>query len=120
MAVGVNYPAFSYIVSITNELTPTVTMSADHDFTVGEIVAFRAGKPFGMPEINNRRARVKSITSDTIVIVIDTTNWGIFSLASENDPGTTPPVCLPSATGVTDNKEVPGMNIQDAFDVRRG
>lgn len=114
------YPLFSYISAITNGLNPTVTFTADHDFTVGEILGFRVGKPFGMFQINNQRARVLSVPSSTQVVVeIDTSTWGTFSLANLNDPGTSPPVCVPSSSGVVPgSQEIPHTNIVDGFDNR--
>ena len=110
------YPTFSYISAITNELNPTVTFTANHDFTVGEIVSFRVGKPFGMSEINNKRAHVLAITDTTITIDIDTSTWTPFSLVNLNNPGTTPPVCVPSSSGVITQLYTPSVNIEDAFD----
>ena len=119
MATKVNYPTYSFISAITNGQTPTVTMTAAHDFTIGEIVSFRVGRSFVMNEINNKRAKISSVTSDTIVIDIDTTNWGVFSLANLDTDGTSPPICVPSSSGSLANESIPRTNILDAFDVRR-
>lgn len=113
------YPRYSEISAITNELEPTVTFTADHDFTVGEIVSFRVGTLFGMSEINNQRAKVLTVPdTDEITIGIDTSTWTPFTLANINTPGTTPPVCVPSSSGVIDLIYTPSVNIEDAFDNR--
>jgi hypothetical protein len=112
-----NYPTFTYISAITNQKNAVVTMTADHDFTDGEIVSFRVGKQFGMPEINNKKTRILETTSDTITTDIDTSTWGTFSLDNIDTAGTTPPVCIPSSSGVIPNNFIPTVNIKDAFDV---
>lgn len=94
-------------------------MSDEHDFTAGQIVSFRVGKQFGMSEINNIKARILFTSSDTIIVDVNTTTWTPFTLANLNEPGTTPPVCLPSCTGVVPFEENPEMNTRDAFDNRR-
>ncbi len=119
MALNEFYPRFAYIEAISNDTLALVTFTEDHDFTPGEIVSFRVGKAFGMPEINNKHGKVLITTSDSIVVNIDTSTWGTFSLANLNDPGTSPPVCVPSASSVIPFQENPSVNIQDAFDNRR-
>lgn len=114
------YPRYSQIESITNSLNAVVTFTDDHDFTDGEIVSFRVTKDFGMYEINNRSGRVLSSTDDTITVDIDTSTWTPFTIALLNDPGTTPPVCVPSSSGLIPNQnELAQTNIRDAFDNRR-
>lgn len=119
MARNEFYPRYSEIQAITNATQALVTFTEDHDFTPGEIVSFRVGIAFGMDEINNKRAKVLFITDDTITIDIDTSTWTPFSLANLNQPGTSPPVCVPSSSSVIPFQENPSVNIQDAFDNRR-
>lgn len=119
MSSNIFYPTYSFIESITNEIQATVTFTAAHDFTPGEIVSFRVGQAFGMSEINNKRARVLVKSTYSITVEIDTTTWTSFTLANLNEPGTTPPVCVPSSSSVIPFEENPSVNIQDAFDNRR-
>ncbi len=119
MALNAFYPRYSYISAITNQLQAVVTFTEPHDFTPGEVVSFRVQKSFGMPQINNQHAKVLIKSEYSVVIDIDTTTWGVFSLANLNNPGTTPPVCVPSASSVVPFEENPSVNIQDAFDNRR-
>lgn len=119
MARNAFYPRYSDIESITNSIQALVTFTENHDFTPGEIVSFRVGKAFGMNEINNKRGKVLFITDDSIIIDIDTTTWTPFSLANLNEPGTSPPVCVPSSSSVIPFEENPSVNIEDAFDNRR-
>lgn len=112
------YPSKAYILSITNEQNAVVTFTENHDFTLGEIVSFRVGKQFGMYEINNVHSRVFAITNDSITTNIDTTTWNAFSLANLNQPGTSPPCCVPSASGVIPFEEESRVTLYDAFDNR--
>lgn len=112
------YPKFAYINAITNGVTTTATFTANHDFTVGEIVSFRVTKSFGMFQINNVKCKVLSKTADTITVDVDSSTWDLFTYANINTAGTTPPVCVPSASGVIDNIPTPSYNIEDAFDKR--
>lgn len=110
------YPSIAYIQAITNAVNAVVTFTADHEFTPGEIVSFRVGPLFGMNEINNVQTRVLLTTNNTITIELDTTTWTPFSLSNLNQPGTSPPICVPSASGVVPFQETPLMNLVDAFD----
>lgn len=114
------YPRYAQIDAITNALNAEVTFTDEHDFTPGEIVSFRVTKDFGMWEINNHRGKVLSATDDTIIVDIDTSTWTPFTLSLLDEPGTTPPVCVPSSSGVIPNQqELQQTNIHDAFDNRR-
>ena len=119
MSSNVFYPTYSFISAITNDTQATITFDESHDFTSGEVVSFRVGQAFGMSEINNKRARVLVKSTYSIVVEIDTTTWTPFTLANLNQPGTTPPVCVPSSSSVIPFQENPSVNIQDAFDNRR-
>lgn len=116
MANNKFYPSKAFIQSITNDLNATITFTEDHDFTPGEIVSFRVGQAFGMSEINNVQAKVIFITSDSIIVPVNTLTWTPFSLANLNQPGTSPPCCVPSASGVIPFEEVPRVTLFDAFD----
>ncbi len=119
MAINQFYPSKVQMSAITNAVQAVVTFTADHDFTPGEIVSFRVGRDFGMSEINNQQAKVLFHTNDTITIDIDTSTWTPFTLANLNEPGTSPPICLPSASSAIPFEENPSVNIEDAFDNRR-
>lgn len=113
------YPSLAYISAITNAQYATVTFTADHEFTPGQLVSFRVGSQFGMSEINQVQAKVLFTTSDTITVPVDTSTWNAFSLANLNQPGTSPPCCVPSASGVIPFEDVtPRVTLFDAFDNR--
>ena len=113
------YPSKAYIQDITNALDAVVTFTTDHEFTLGEIVSFRVEPQFGMSEMNQLRSRVFEVTSNTITTDIDTTWWTPFTLVNLNQPGTSPPCCVPSASGVIPyESETPRVTLFDAFDNR--
>lgn len=113
------YPQKAYINAITNAQEATATFTEDHDYIVGEIVGFRVTKDFGMVEINNLNGKILSTTSDTITVDIDTTTWTPFDYSLINTSGTTPPLCIPVASGSVDNNGVEEVIFEDAFDNRR-
>ena len=113
------YPQLAYINAITNAQQAVVTFTADHDFTVGQIISFRVTPDFGMFQINLRRGTVLETTSDTVTVDIDTSDWDAFDYSSLNDPGTTPPVAVPCCSTVVPASNPPEINILDAFDNRR-
>lgn len=108
------YPQFRYVTAITNSQYATVTFSDVHMFTPGEIIGMRVSKPYGMTEINNVNALVLSITPTTIKINVDTSNFTpfIYPVSGTN----TPPVCVPSASGVIPGSNPPTVNLFDTFD----
>ncbi len=110
------YPQYQFISGITNAQQAVVTFTTAHMFTPGEIVGMRVTKPYGMFEINLQDALVLSITSQTITIDVDTTNYTpfIYPVSGLN----TPPVCVPSASGVIPGSIPATVNLLDAFDNR--
>lgn len=113
------YPKLVYISDITNAKNAVATFTADSDFTDGEYVSFRVTKDFGMSEINNKRGKVLSHTSDTITVDIDTTDFTPFNYSLINTEGTTPPNCVPSGSGIIPSSNPSTVNLADSFDNRR-
>ena len=113
MATNLNVPPFEYISGITNEQFPTVTFTTTHYFVPNQYVSFRVTKPYGMVEINNLRAKVLAIDTNTILIDIDTTYFSVF-LYPVSTPNA-PPVCVPVASGI-ENSYTPSFILDDAFD----
>ena len=107
-------PRRRFITDITNSQYATVTFSEDHDFVNWEIVSFRVSPPYGMFEINNLQSSVISHTSNTITVDIDTTFWTpfIYPVSGKNSP----PVCVPSASGVNPILHTPTVILEDCFD----
>jgi hypothetical protein len=116
MKLNLFVPRYRYISNITNSTNAVITFTQNNHYTLGQIVSFRVTPSFGMPEINNLSAKVIAITSNSITVPIDTSTWGIFTLALLNTPGTTPPTVVPAGSGVKPYSAIPMTNIQDCFD----
>ena len=128
------YPRWAYIANITKATQAVVYFTGKNDFTPGEIVSFRVPDlPAGqttMTEINNRQARVLSVTNSatvsSITIDLDTSGFTTFAFATSAVISTaSPAVCVPSSSGVvpyngsaTIPQQPPGTNLLDAFDNR--
>lgn len=125
------YPRWSYIANITKATQAVVYFTSKNDYTPGEYVSFRVSSDFGMDEINNRQARVLSVTNSStvssITIDLDTSGFTTFAFPTSATAasGVSPAVCVPSASGVvpyngsaTIPQPPPGTNLQDAFDNR--
>ncbi len=107
-------PRYQYLIALSLGQTTIATFSADHNFTVGEIVSFRVSPPYGTKEINEKSGKVLSITPDTITVDIDSINFTpfIYPVSGPN----TPPVVVPSASGVIPNYYPPTYTLFDVFD----
>jgi hypothetical protein len=114
MTTHVFFPRFRYITAISNAQYAVVTFSETHDFLVNEIVSFRVTKPYGMFEINEKRAKVLSIGTFTITIDIDTTLFTPFIYPVGGS--TTPPVCVPVGSGINFDSAFAFTILNDAFD----
>lgn len=122
------YPKEMLIANITKASQAVVYFTTKNDFTPGEIVSFRVSSSFGMDEINNKTARVLSVTNSatvsSITIDLDTSGYTTFAFPSSGTKFS-PAVCVPSSSGVvpyngsaTVVQQPPGTNLQDAFDNR--
>ena len=119
MVTNVIYPQKALINAITNAQQAVATFTADHDFTLGEIISFRVTPNFGMFQINNMKGTVIATTADTVTVNIDTSDWDAFDYSLVDTAGTTPPVCVPCCSTRVPGSEPPRINILDAFDNRR-
>lgn len=125
------YPRWRYIAAITQAAQGVVFFTEKNNFTPGEIVSFRVPSEFGMDEINNRQARVLSVTNSStvssITLDLDTSGFTAFNFPTSAvaAAGISPAVCVPSSSGVvpfngsaTVPQQPPGTNLLDAFDDR--
>ena len=119
MAANRFYPRFAYVNDISNAQEAVIGFTDDHDFIVGENVSLRVRKEFGMFQINNKNGKVLSATDTTITVDIDTTTWDPFDYSALNTEGSSPPVCVPTSSGVINSNGVRTVVIDDAFDNRR-
>jgi len=108
------YPQWALINSITQGQNTVVGFTAPHTFTVGEIVSFRVSKPYGMTELNNQDGLVIAITTTTITVPIDSTNYTPFS--SPLTMVAKPAMAVPSASGVIPDSRPSMTNLLDSFD----
>lgn len=128
---GRNYPRASRIAMITKATQAVVYFTRKNDYTPGEIVSFRVSSAFGMSEINNKSARVLSVTNSatvsSITIDLDTSGYTTFAFPTSAvaAAGVSPALCVPASSGVVpDNgsatvaQQPPGTNLLDAFDNR--
>lgn len=125
------YPRWNYIANITKAAQAVIFFTAKNDFTPGEIISIRVSTAFGMDEINNKQARVLSVTNSatvsSITIDLDTTGFTTFAFPTSAiaAAGVSPAVVVPSSSGVvpfnasaTVPQQPPGTNLLDAFDNR--
>lgn len=111
-------PRFQYITDIIRGQTTVVDFGETHQFTIGEIVSFRVSLPYGMVNINNQSGKVIAFTMMSITVDIDSLSYDPFTTPSDVE-GTTPPVCVPSASGIIPGLYTPTVTLFDAFDNER-
>ena len=108
-------PYLSNILGITNAQQAIVTFTSPHSFSDGEIISLRSSRPYGMYEINNLKARVLSITSNTVTLELDTTSFNTFVYPPVGQV-VYPAVAVPSASGIIPGLYPSTVNLQDAYD----
>lgn len=106
-------PNLQYITDITQAHPAVVTFSTDHNYTVAEWISFRIPPPNGMIQLNNRKAKIVSITTMTVTIAVDTTNFYPFIYVQ--DPQV-PCVAVPAGSGIIQGTTT--VTLEDAFDNR--
>ena len=119
MATNRFYPQKSLINAITNAQQAVCTFTANHDFTIGQVVSFRVTKDFGMFQINNKKGLVVATTDDTVTVNIDSLDWDAFDFSLIDTVGTTPPSCVPCCSVKVPGSNPPQVNLDDTFDNRR-
>lgn len=78
-------PAMRQIASITKAQQAVITTTFDHQYTVGAIVRIIVPEGYGMPQINNQTGIILSVTPDTFVIDIDTSQYDVFADTMTSD-----------------------------------
>ncbi len=114
MTSNVFFPRWRYITDISNEQYAVVTFLELHDFVVNEFISFRVTKPYGMVEINERKAKVLAVGDLTVTIDIDTTFFTPFIYPASGL--NTPPVCVPVGSGINFDSAFAFTILNDAFD----
>lgn len=87
------------IASITNANPMVVTTSNDHGYVAGMDVTFLIPTQFGMQQLNGKIGQVLSLTADTLIIGVDSTNFTPFSYPSPLPSAYTPPSVIPNNSG---------------------
>lgn len=112
------YPGNRFISNITQSVKAIMTFTEDHNFTPGEILSFRIPKVYGMYQLNNKQARVLTITSDTVTLDIETTTFDAFIYAGTDIEVTEPAMAIASSSGIVPFSTFEETNLKDAFDNR--
>ncbi len=87
------------IESITNAYPMVITTTVDHDYQPGINVRFLIPTMFGMQELNELQGQVISVTSDTLTINLDSTNFSVFSYPISLPSAYTTPSVIPDNSG---------------------
>jgi hypothetical protein len=87
------------ILAVTNSYPMIVTTVIDHGYVAGMDVTFQIPTQFGMVELNGKNVQVLSITTDTLTIDLDSTNFSVFSYPSPLPLAYTPPTVIPNSSG---------------------
>ena len=104
------YPGYSQVVvtsnfrthtigSVTNANPMVVTTVDNHGYVPGLNVAFLIPTQFGMQELNSLNGDILSVTSNTLTIAINSTNFSLFSYPVSLPYAYTPPSVIPNASG---------------------
>jgi len=109
---GANFiPNLQYIIDITQASQAVVTFSTNHNFTLGEWISFRVPPPNGMIQLNNQKALIVDLTSDTVTIQVDTLQFYPFIYVQ--DPQF-PCIAVPAGSGIPPGTAT--VTLEDAFD----
>lgn len=114
MSIFVPYefiPNLQYILNITQASLGVVTFTNNHNFTLGEWISFRVPPPNGMIQLNNQKALIIDLTSNTVTIQVDTLQFYPFIYVQ--DPQI-PCIAVPAGSGIPPGTAT--VTLQDAFD----
>lgn len=100
-----------YISAITQANPCVVTFTTNHNFKVGEWISFRIPPPNGMTQLNNKKALVSAIASDTVTLVLDSLQFFPFIYVAN---GQIPAVAVPVGSGIPPGTAT--VTLEDAFD----
>lgn len=106
-------PKYFLIQSVSKGQNTTITFTEDHDYKLGEYISFRCSQDNGMFQINEKRGRVLALTSDTITVDIDSTNYSDFNFNLEVQ---ILPVAVPAGSGISIGEIIPMFILDDCFD----
>ena len=75
---GTYIPFLCNITAVSQGQTTTITTAVNHGFIVGNQVQFVIPPQWGIRQLNNLKGYILSITSDTITVNIDSSNFDAF------------------------------------------
>lgn len=87
------------IASISQTFPMLVTTNYPHHYVGGMRVRFQIPGMFGMQELNDVEVQVLAVTSNTLTVNLDSSNFALFAYPSTLPEAYTPPVVVPDASG---------------------
>lgn len=109
---GANFiPNLQYIANITQASTAVVTFTDNHNFTLWEWISFRVPPANGMIQLNNQKALIIALTSNTVTIAVDSLQFYPFIYVQ--DPQV-PCVAVAAGSGIIAGQAM--TTLEDAFD----
>lgn len=87
------------IQSVTNAFPCVVTTLNDHGYVAGMMVRFLIPDAFKMVQLNDVNCQVLQVTTDTLTLNLDSTNFSVFSYPSPLPSAYTPPSVIPNSSG---------------------
>jgi hypothetical protein len=104
------------IESVTNANPCVVTTVNDHGYVAGMKVRFLIPIAFGMTQLNEINVQVTSVTSDTLTLDLDSSNFNIFSYPNPLPSAFTNPSVIPNSSGPYLPPKPLGYGNQDSFE----
>jgi hypothetical protein len=85
MSFQVYTPYICDIASVSQGQTTVITTDIPHTFVIGNQVAFSIPQEWGIRQLNNLKGYVISITTDTLTVTIDSSQFDPFVVPSPPD-----------------------------------
>ncbi len=108
-------PQFGFISAIQLGIQTVVTFTEPIDFTLWEIVSFRISPLSGTFELNNQQTQVIGVTSNTITVPINSTNYTPY-ISQPTYVIPFPALVVPVGSGVIPLASPPQTSLFDVFD----
>ena len=113
------YPKKHLIDSITQSDPMIVTTVEPHHYHAGQNVAFIIPGGYGMPQLNKINANIIDVTTDTITLDFDSTNFSPFSYPNPLPLAYSLPYVIPNAEGPQPEPALPYGNQNSFFGALR-
>jgi hypothetical protein len=105
-------PRYSLIENITLGQLTVINFTADHDFVLGQNIGIRVPYQYGTVELNNKEGHILALTSDSITVDIDSSNFTPFNSVSN-------PIAIamvvPSTSGILPGSNPATVILNDAY-----